>query len=126
MTHNENVLQGEDLDNLFNACKTYWSVDTERMFITPFHYYRCDKCGWIGMEVEKFEDWPADEFYVKCPKCHAIDEHIQVCIDGKWEPAYVKHEPTPEEALRSELIYRRFASLMTANNVYRDIVIKKE
>lgn len=89
-------------------------------------YYTCKKCGWVGTDIERWEDWPADEFVVKCPECHAIDENILVCVNGEWVPAVKPYEPTPEEALRAELRYKSFAALMAANNIFRESVIKKE
>ena len=89
--------------------------------------FRCKKCGWEGKDIEKWEEWPRDEFTVKCPHCHAIDENIEVRDEkGVWMPAVKRYVPTPEEKEMMDRFYENVAKLLIRSNVYREVVYKRE
>lgn len=86
--------------------------------------YRCKHCGWEGEDIIHWEEHPRDEFWLECPKCHHIDEEIQMLDGENWVPAVVYREPTPEEIERSKRIYQKFSELARSNNVYLKAVYK--
>ncbi len=86
--------------------------------------YYCTHCGWEGEDVIEWEEYPRDEFWYKCPKCHHTDTNI-MRFDGEvWIPVVVYHEPTPEEIERSKRIYQKFSELTRSNNIYLEAVYK--
>ena len=110
-----------ELDDELKVLRVRKRAEAEPLMITE-GVYRCKHCGWHGKDIIEWEEKPRDEFDVKCPKCGYIDEDIEVYRNGKWEPAYVPYEPTPEEIERQKRIYERFFNLMKTNNVYLDAI----
>lgn len=88
--------------------------------------YRCKDCGWQGSKIIKWEERPRDEFWVKCPNCHHVDECIEVFRNGVWVQAIAEYEPTPEEIERSKRFLENLSKLMTPSNVFLETEYRRK
>ena len=95
--------------------------------MTEYTRYRCMHCGWEGEEPLKWEEKPRDEFEIMCPECHHTDNVFMLLKNGKEWVTYESIPPIkiPGTWYMSEKAFERFQSLLTANNVYKEAVMRK-
>ena len=95
--------------------------------MTEYIRYKCMHCGWEGEEPLRWEEKPRDEFEIMCPKCHYTDNTFMLLRnDEEWVP----YESIPIVKIpgvwnMGENTMKKFQSIMIANNVYRDAVMKE-